>query len=61
MFLIEIIKIGLLDVYIECKKRYNIADKFSELIKGEKMMAERFFDVLAMVWIGIAGTDSRWV
>ncbi|GAB6693025.1 hypothetical protein [Streptococcus uberis] len=61
MFLIEIVKIGLLDVYIEYKKRYNIADKFSELIKGEKMMAERFFDVLAMVWIGIAGTDSRWV
>lgn len=43
MFLIEIVKIGLLDVYIEYKKRYNIADKFSELIKGEKMMAERFF------------------
>ncbi|AGM97881.1 hypothetical protein K710_0074 [Streptococcus iniae SF1] len=24
------------------------------------IMAERFYDVLAMVWIGIAGADSRW-
>jgi len=28
--------------------------------KGVKQVAELFYDVLASVWISIAGVDSRW-
>ncbi|AUT06824.1 hypothetical protein ACG3JJ_01625 [Streptococcus parauberis] len=38
----------------------NLTKKVS-FLGGKKIMAERFYDLLAHVWIGIAGTDSRWV
>lgn len=46
-------------LYIKDFKRYNIGDIKGKK-KGDREVAGLFYDVLASVWIAIAGVDSRW-
>lgn len=46
-------------LYISTLQRYNTCDIKREK-RGAKEVVDLFYDVLANVWIAIAGVDSRW-